>query len=141
MHSSVLCRSFDERRSSMTKFSHAHISLGSASCCSAFYLLHYYRGRSQWPRSLKHGSAAAHLLGLQAQIPPGTWMSLMSAVCCQVAVSASGWSLVQRSPTECDMSECDRVASIMRSPWSARGCWATEENKIPDDHGVRTTRV
>jgi hypothetical protein len=33
------------------------------------------------------------------------WMSLVSVVCCQVEVSASGWSLVQRSPTECDVSE------------------------------------
>jgi hypothetical protein len=37
-------------------------------------------------------------------------------VCSQVAVSASGLSLVQRSPTECDVSECDREVSIMRRP-------------------------
>jgi hypothetical protein len=31
---------------------------------------------------------------------------------CQVEVSASGWSLVQRSPTECGVSKkCDREAS------------------------------
>jgi hypothetical protein len=39
---------------------------------------------------------------------------------CQCCVfpeaSASGWSLVQRSPTECGVSECDREASIMRRP-------------------------
>jgi hypothetical protein len=29
-----------------------------------------------------------------------------SVVCCQVQVSASGWSLVQRSPTEFGVSEC-----------------------------------
>jgi hypothetical protein len=43
-------------------------------------------------------------------------MSLVSVVCCQVEVSATGWSLVQRSPTECGVSECDREASIMRRP-------------------------
>jgi len=32
-------------------------------------------------------------------------------------VSASGQSLVQRSPTVCDMSECDGEASIMRRCW------------------------
>jgi hypothetical protein len=32
-------------------------------------------------------------------------------VCCQVGVFASCWSLVQRSPTECGVSECDRKAS------------------------------
>jgi hypothetical protein len=35
----------------------------------------------------------------------------VSAVCCQV-VSATSWSLVQRSPTECRVSKvCDREAS------------------------------
>jgi hypothetical protein len=37
---------------------------------------------------------------------------------------ASGLSLVQRSPTECDVSEYDREASIMRTPWSNKGCYA-----------------
>jgi len=37
-------------------------------------------------------------------------LSLVSAVCCQVEVSVSGWSLVQRSPAECGVSECDREA-------------------------------
>jgi hypothetical protein len=30
--------------------------------------------------------------------------SVVSVVCCQVEVSATGWSLVQRSPTDCDSS-------------------------------------
>jgi hypothetical protein len=38
-------------------------------------------------------------------------LSFVSVVCCQVEVSASGWSLVQRSPNECGVSECDREAS------------------------------
>jgi hypothetical protein len=37
-------------------------------------------------------------------------------LCCQVEVSASGRSLVQRSPAERGGSKCDREASIMR-PW------------------------
>jgi hypothetical protein len=28
-------------------------------------------------------------------------LSLVSVVCCQVEVSATSWSLVQRSPTDC----------------------------------------
>jgi hypothetical protein len=51
-------------------------------------------------------------------------MSLVSIVCCQVEVFASGRSLVQRSPTECGVSQCDREASIMRRPWPTRGCCA-----------------
>jgi hypothetical protein len=39
-------------------------------------------------------------------------LSLVSAVCCQVEVSATSWSLVQRSPTECGASKkCNREAS------------------------------
>jgi hypothetical protein len=34
-------------------------------------------------------------------------LSLVSVVCCLVEVSATGRSLVQRSPTECGVSECD----------------------------------
>jgi len=45
--------------------------------------------------------------------------SLVSVACCQVQVYASR-SLVQRSPTECGVSECDREASTTRRPWSAR---------------------
>jgi hypothetical protein len=36
----------------------------------------------------------------------------VSVVCCQVEVSASGWSLIQGSPTECkclSVIECDQV--------------------------------
>jgi len=43
-------------------------------------------------------------------------------LCCEVEVCASGWPLVQRSPTECDVSECNRETSIMR-PWPTAGCY------------------
>ena len=42
---------------------------------------------------------------------------LVSVVCCQVDVSASGRSLVQRIPTREDVSECDLGASWMRRSW------------------------
>jgi hypothetical protein len=38
-------------------------------------------------------------------------LSLVSVVCCQVEVCATGWSLVQRSLTERGVSDCDREAS------------------------------
>jgi hypothetical protein len=44
-------------------------------------------------------------------------LCLVSVVC-----RPSGWSLVQRSPSECGVSECDRAASIMRMPWLTRSC-------------------
>jgi hypothetical protein len=73
------------------------------------------------PRGLRHGSAAAYLLGLQVRI---LILSLVSIVCSQVEVSASGPSLVQRSPTACGASECDREASKMRRSWPTRACRA-----------------
>ena len=43
--------------------------------------------------------------------PSGHWdrhgyLSVVSVVCCQVEVSATSWSLVQRSPTDCAASLC-----------------------------------
>jgi len=49
-------------------------------------------------------------------------------VCCQVEVSASGWSLVHTSPTEYGGNECDREASRKKRPWHTRGCWAMGKN-------------
>jgi len=49
-------------------------------------------------------------------------MSVVSVVGCEVEVSASGSSLVQRSPTECGVSECDHETSITRRPWTTGGC-------------------
>jgi hypothetical protein len=44
-------------------------------------------------------------------------MSVVRVVCCPVEVSALGWSPIQRSPTECDVSVCDNESSILRRPW------------------------
>ena len=52
---------------------------------------------SSWRRR----SAAARLLGFWVRILPRAWMFVVSVVCCQVEVSATSWSLVQRSPTDC----------------------------------------
>jgi hypothetical protein len=48
-------------------------------------------------------------------------MSVVSVVCCQVEVSVSGLSLVQRSPTDCGVSEYDHESSIMRRSWPTTG--------------------
>jgi hypothetical protein len=53
----------------------------------------------------------------------------VSVVCCQVEVSATAWSLVQRSPTDCGESECDREAWTMRRPRPPRGCPAIGKRK------------
>jgi hypothetical protein len=63
--------------------------------------------RSHWPRGLRRGFAAAWWRGLWFRIPPGCGcLSPVSVVCWQEQVSASGWSLDQRSPTDCGASLC-----------------------------------
>jgi hypothetical protein len=72
------------------------------------------------------------LAGIAGSNPAGDMdaLSLVSVVCCHVVVSATGLSLVQGSPTECDVAEFDREASIMRRPWPTRGCCATEKKLL-----------
>jgi hypothetical protein len=69
-------------------------------------------------RGLKRGSKAVRLVGLWVWISPVAWLSV-SCECCVLSsrVLCDGWSLVQRSPTECGVSECDREASTMKRSW------------------------
>jgi hypothetical protein len=55
-------------------------------------------------------------------------MFVMCVLCCQVEVAATGLSLVQRSPTECGVSEYDRESSITRRPWPTGGCCVMVKN-------------
>jgi hypothetical protein len=48
-------------------------------------------------------------------------------VCCQVEVSATGWSLVQRSPTDCGASLCVMTKPREQGGHSPR--WAAEPEK------------
>ena len=77
----------------------------------------------QWPQGLRRGPAASRLLGLWVQIPPGAWMSVSCECCVLSEVSVTSWWLVQRSPTECGVSVCDRESSIMRRPTRAVARW------------------
>ena len=45
---------------------------------------------SQWPRGLRRTSAAARMLRLRVRLPPWACLSVVSVVCCQVEVSATG---------------------------------------------------
>jgi hypothetical protein len=86
---------------------------------------------TQWPRDLRRGSAefSCWNCGFESCRGHGC-LSLVNVVYCQVEVSASGWSLVQRSPTESGVSECDREVSIIRGPWPTRGCCAMKKFNI-----------
>jgi hypothetical protein len=80
--------------------------------------------RSQWPRGLRRGCASARLLGLWVRIPLGA--SVLNVVCCKVEVSASGWSLVQRSHTECGVSVCWKNLIERAKPIRAVEQWGTK---------------
>jgi hypothetical protein len=59
-------------------------------------------------------------------------LSLVSVTCCEVEISALGRSLVQRSPTECGVSnECDRNA-----PKGGGGC-AMTRNRVKAPQGKK----
>jgi hypothetical protein len=74
---------------------------------------------------------------MAARTAGGMCLSLVKAACCQVEVSASGWSLVQRSPTECGVSERDREEQIMRRLWHTGGCCASVKER---DFGTNKDR-
>jgi hypothetical protein len=69
-----------------------------------------YTVRSQWPGRLKRGSAGPLLLRLGVRIPPVAGIS----VSCECRM-LSGRGLYVELIT---LPECDRVALIMRRPWS-----------------------
>jgi hypothetical protein len=54
--------------------------------------------------------------------------SVVSVVFCQLMVSVTGRLLIQGSPTECGVSECDCGTLIMRKPWPTRDCSAMKNN-------------
>ena len=66
---------------------------------------------------------------------------IWSVVCCQIEVSAPGWSLVQNNPTKCGVSECDREASIRRRPWPTRGCCAMKKFVISNGRVCRNESI
>jgi len=72
---------------------HCYISPGKSTKTKYIFLktiiVFIETGRSQRPRGLIRGSAAAGLLGLRVRIPPGHGcLSLVSIVYCEVEVSA-----------------------------------------------------
>ena len=73
--------------------------------------------RSQWPRDLRRRSGAARLLRSWVRIPPGARVFVVSVVCCQAEVSATTWSLVQSSPTDCCVVACDLETSRIGAPY------------------------
>ena len=57
-------------------------------------------------------------------------MTLTNVACCQLEVSETVRLLVQWSPTECGVSECDPDTSAVRRPWATVGCRAMRKKKL-----------
>ena len=68
------------------------------------------------------------LAGIVDSNPALAWIAVVSVVCCQVEVSVSDRSLVQRSPIE-----CDRGSSTVRRPLPTGG-------SCPVGGGIKTKR-
>jgi hypothetical protein len=83
--------------------------------------------RSEWQRGLRCKFKAARLLWSWVRIPPAVWW-FVCCVCCQLEVSATSWSLVQRSPTDFGASLCVIKKPRGRGGHSPR--WAAELDKI-----------
>jgi len=82
--------------------------------------------RSQSLYRLSYPANTTYICGFEFRRGHGC-ISVMNIVCCQVEVSATSWSLIQRSPTECGVSECDLETSTNEEPRPSRGLWSHEE--------------
>jgi len=76
------------------------------------------------------GRSLAEIVGFESRRGHGC-LFVVSVVFFQVEASATSRSLVQRSPTDCDVSlcVCDLETSRMRKPWLVLGRSATERKK------------
>jgi hypothetical protein len=74
----------------------------SPTCQLVHFSFFYLHSRSLRPRGLRRGRSAERLLGSWVRIPPGAWMFVScECLCCQVEISETDRSLIQRSPTDC----------------------------------------
>jgi len=103
------CQNWRRHRTVTSTPGQAHPLAALKPCWTTYFPItasSFIHRRSHWPRGLRCGSEAARLLRLWVRIPPGVWMFVVSVVCREVEVGATSWSLVQRSPSECDASLC-----------------------------------
>jgi hypothetical protein len=112
--------------------------------CNIFFGILNTRWRMnqyQWPHGLRCRYAAAHLLRLWVQIPPRAWMSVVIVVCCQVEVSVTSWSLIQRSAAHCGAT---LYVNVKPCEWGGPGpmglcCHARSKHKQIDSEQIPNT--
>jgi len=84
---------------------------------------------------------AARLLQFRVRASPMVidGCHLLSDVCCEV--SATSWSLVQGSATECGMSECDHEASTLKRPRPTKAVEPWKGVEGGNSGGLSSSRV
>jgi hypothetical protein len=99
--------------------------------------------RSQWPRGLRRGSAAARLTGLWVRIPPTAW-TFVSCECCMLPGRCLCDGLITR-PGHSYRLWClivfDLVMLWRRRPWAALGRSAKGAGRGERCPVVQTTRL
>jgi hypothetical protein len=86
------------------------------------------KNQSQWTRGLRCGSPASACWDcvFESRREQGC-LCVVNVVFCQVEVSATGWSFIQRSPTECGV-----CLSVIVKPrqWGGRGLLGTVAPRV-----------
>ena len=100
--------------------------------CRPFRVRKANFSRSQWPRGLRSGSAATHLLRWWVRIPPGAWMSVCFECCvlydrglCDGPITRLG-----KSHRLCCVVVCGLETSWVRRPWPTGGCCTKRKKKV-----------
>jgi hypothetical protein len=88
-------------RSRWRKIMKHHRDMGCENAASYFSILDSVKHPIPMAVRSKAWVCGRLLAGIAGSNPT----TFVSVVCCQVQVSATGWSLVQRSPTECGVSK------------------------------------
>ena len=102
------------------------LPLSALILCHHDYTFSYCRMLSQWPRGLRHRSAAARLLELWVRVPPGLCILLVSCVVRQRSLlRADHWS---RGVLQTVMRRC--VWSSKPHEWGGPGPWLPAKEKL-----------
>ena len=80
-----------------------------------------------------YGRSPAEIVGSNPTGGHGC-LSVANVLCCQVEVSATSWSLVQRSPTNCGASLCVIQTSWIIKPWPIGGYRTKNKQRRTDTH-------
>jgi len=76
-----------------------------------------HRWRTEWPRSLRRGSAVARLLGLRVRIPSGAWLSVFCERCVSLGRGLCAGLITRPEDYKRAWREYLSVIAKPRRPW------------------------